>query len=278
MSATVAEIVGRYALAVAGADDVVKLVGVLLSIRAVNAGEDPRHVAEELADLLWRWLREKVGVVCDYSTGVFDTPEGPVVRVWLRYRRFPYIHDVIVYILVTPSAVEQNGFLHFKGLGLTCSGVLGALEWAIFAPLERLRRWRRRRRAKCEYDAKWVETHVKTDAGEVAAKRVAEHACEVKSVEEVLYVLLNELKIDVAVDAPKDAAKDVAKAVGHWLLQLEEVGVLDAAYASARGDYTSVELWYGGKYVEVKIYAARDGLKPKLSRVCRGRDLGGPFC
>jgi len=285
MSTTVEYIREWYALPMAGADDVIKLISVLSSIRTANLGEDPREVADGLADLLWRWLREKVGVVCDYSTGVFDTPEGPVVRVWLRYKRFPHVYETIVYILVTRDAVMQDGVVHLKGLGLTCDNVLGALEWALFAPIERLRRWWRRRRAKCEFDVGPVKARMATDVGRAVAERVGKYACEVGSVEEVLYLLLNELRIDATgalfedhVERPRDVAKDVARAVGVWLLKLWDLGILDAAYERVRDNCAIVELWYSDKYVEVKICVDKDGLKPRLSRVCRGRDLGGPFC
>jgi len=287
MSATVAHIRDWYALPIAGADDVIKLIGVLTSIRTTNVSEDPREVADELADLLWRWLREKVaeGVICDYATGVVDAEEGPVVNVRLRYKRFPYVYDTTVYILVTRDAVMQDGVVHLKGLGLTCSGVLGALEWAMFAPFERLRRWWRRRRARCEFDVGPVKARMDTDVGRAVAERIGRYACEVRSVEEVLYLLLNELRIDAAgtlfedhVERPHDVAKDVARAVGMWLLKLWDLGILDATYERVRDNCAVVELWYGDRYVEVKICVEREGLRPRLSRVCRGRDLGGPFC
>jgi len=289
MSATVARIRELYAMPIAGADDAVKLVAVLTAMRGPNLGEEPRDVAEGLANLLWEWLREKrgEGVICDYSTGVVETVDGPVVKAWIRYRQFPYVYDTMVYFLVTQNAVLLDGVVHLKGLGLTCSGVFGALEWALFAPFVRLRRRLKRRWAACNYDVKMVRGLMDTDIGRAVAERVGKYACRVRAAEEALYVLLNVLKIDAAgalyedhVERPHDVAKDVAKAVGHWLLKLVDAGVLDAGYAKVGDGYAAAELWHGNKYVEVRVYVGREGLRPALSKVCvrSGRSFGGPFC
>jgi len=150
----------------------------------------------------------------------------------------------------------------------------------------------------CAYDVEWVKKHMYTELGKVVADRVSKWACEVRSVDEVLYALLSGLRasgaeleslygLDDHRRRPRDVTRDLALAVAEWLSALVDAGLLYLYYVRVGDDgrpYTGVELWHGPRhrrsYVEVRIYVGEWGLEPRLVKACslRGSEYGGPFC
>jgi len=164
--------------------------------------------------------------------------------------------------------------------------VFGRLAWWY-------REWKLR---NCNFT--WGEIRLETDAGKWVAEFLKDRVCKIRTVEDLLYVLLRELNLNflwLSLFGEKlkdhkhrreDVAFDLSKALNRFLEVLTRRGIIKSGSAWWGTDSVMVYVKYRNWWIReiaIGIDITNEGLKPYIRYICH--DIGvkyyngvGEFC